>query len=334
MLGCGVKPPAYSVAEVSLRGCVPSLPSSTPRSPLPTTEHGHFYHVDLQSSEIMSSSTGDLEKGESVKPDVNTTTTSTIHPQTTTAQRNGTKAVSSHPTGIASDKERYRVSEYDNNNLRAFRSLIGIQSAATLADTSLLGRVAPNVGLYERVVRSQTKAGVSYKFWAVLIDVCLGLQIVIAAGLTALGAASGNHDAVTVLGVVNTIIAGFLTYLKGLSLPSRMQYFHNEWTKIREYIEQRERDFGTQGCKLSVEEEVSIIQRIFEEVIADIEANTPDRFVSLGSQKGQKGVRPNPPIAKPFPPQSSAHQDPSSKSGSSTATTTTASPPGSDPSTT
>lgn len=54
-----------------------------------------------------------------------------------------------------------------------------------------------------------------------LISVALIMQLIVAAALTALGAADGNHGAVTVFGGINTVIAGFLTYLKGSGLPNR-----------------------------------------------------------------------------------------------------------------
>lgn len=73
-----------------------------------------------------------------------------------------------------------------------------------------------------------------------LISSCLGVQIIVAAALTALGAAHANSHAVTVFGAINTVIAGFLAYLKGSGQPMRYKYYAHEWSKIREYIEQRE----------------------------------------------------------------------------------------------
>lgn len=94
------------------------------------------------------------------------------------------------------------------------------------------------------------------------------------------------------------MIAGFLTYLKGSGLPHRLKYFQHEWTKVREYIEQRERDFSMVFTTMRVSDEVTVVRQMFEEVQADIEANTPDRFVGTGNLNGRRPtVAPSPAIA-------------------------------------
>jgi len=67
---------------------------------------------------------------------------------------------------------------------------------------------------------------------------------------------------------------------------------------VREYIEQRERDFSMTFTTLGVQDEVTVVRQMFEEVQADIEANTPDRFVGTGSLNGRRPtVAPSPAIA-------------------------------------
>ena len=90
------------------------------------------------------------------------------------------------------------------------------------------GRPAPNVGIYATVVDNEIKQKKQYMFFSRGINAILGLQIIVAATLTALGAGNGNHAAVTVFGGINTVIAGLLTYLKGSGLPGRLQYFQHE----------------------------------------------------------------------------------------------------------
>lgn len=63
-----------------------------------------------------------------------------------------------------------------------------------------------------------------------------------------------------------------------------MKYFQHEWAKLREYIEQRERDLVVKR-KVDVDAEVAAIRNMYEEIRADIEANTPDRFVGMSSLK-------------------------------------------------
>lgn len=137
------------------------------------------------------------------------------------------------------------------------------------------------MGIYTTVCDAEIKQKRDYKFFNRLITGCLGLQIVVAAALTALGAANGSRSAVTVFGAINTVIAGFLTYLKGTGLPNRLKYFQHEWGKIREYIEQKERDFAFGQPGVSVNEEIQTIRQMYDDVRADVELNTPDRFVSV-----------------------------------------------------
>lgn len=119
------------------------------------------------------------------------------------------------------------------------------------------------MGIYFTVYDNEIKAKRQYKIFATLINTCLGLQIVVAAALTALGASNGSHNAVTALGAINTVIAGFFTYLKGSGLPNRLKYFQPKWGKVREYIEQRERDFSCEHNDISVHDGVDTIRRMY-----------------------------------------------------------------------
>ncbi|KAL5336863.1 hypothetical protein BJX70DRAFT_400204 [Aspergillus crustosus] len=152
------------------------------------------------------------------------------------------------------------------DKLLVFRALTGIDTAPALSVMHHSPRTAPNVGIYTRVVKAETKSASRYKFHATLINTCLSVQIVVAAALTALGAARGPHNAITAFGAINTIVAGILTYLKGSGLPDRLKHYQNEWRNIREYIEQRERELCLHGCEMDVEEEIQIIEQMYEGV--------------------------------------------------------------------
>lgn len=182
--------------------------------------------------------------------------------------------------------------------LALFRLMIGITKEPTLGFESPV-RPAENIGLYARVVHSEQTAKDSYKVFSAVINACYFFQIVIAAALTALGAANANNKAITAFGALNTVIAGFLTYLKGSGLPGRLKYFGNEWKKIREFIEQRERDFSHETCTLDVYEVVETIREMYANTKRDIELNTPDSYNSmtnharaLGGGGGGVGVDP------------------------------------------
>lgn len=94
---------------------------------------------------------------------------------------------------------------------------------------------------------------------ASIIEVSFPGQIVVAATLTTLGAADASHIAITVLGSVNTLIAGMQTYLKGQGLPNRLRQFEFGLRKLREHSENRERDFSHADCKLKSDHEIADI---------------------------------------------------------------------------
>ena len=167
-----------------------------------------------------------------------------------------------------------------DDRLAAFRMLVGITTHSSMLTSSLRpstsGRPATNVGIYQRVIRNENTSKKGFKIFSYLINGCLILQIVIAASLTAMGAANSNHNAVTAFGAINTIIAGVLTFLKGSGLPNRLKYYQQEWKRVRELIEQRERDFLRPGCELDVLAVVDGVERMYLEIKSDIAANTPD----------------------------------------------------------
>ncbi|KAI9055532.1 hypothetical protein LZ554_000480 [Drepanopeziza brunnea f. sp. 'monogermtubi'] len=176
-----------------------------------------------------------------------------------------------------------------SDSLNMFRHLTGILSHTSMAhsDGTLASgrRPAPNLGIYARVVHNENTAKVGYKYFSVLINGCLGLQIVVAASLTALGAAGGSRGAVTVFGAINTVFAGILTFLKGSGLPNRLKFYQLEWKRVREFIEQRERDFSRPDCDLNVRDVAAMVEAMYEEVKMELEASTPDRFAGVGQTR-------------------------------------------------
>lgn len=64
-----------------------------------------------------------------------------------------------------------------------------------------------------------------------------------------------------------------MTYLKGSGLPQRHKYHENEWKVVREYIEQREREFCLASCPLDVHEELIFVEEMYKRVKAELEAS-------------------------------------------------------------
>jgi hypothetical protein len=173
------------------------------------------------------------------------------------------------------------LDETDASPLLLFRLMVGINAPETLGFAGTTTRPAANLGLYARVVHAEQKSKDSYKVFSAVINACFFLQIIVAAALTAMGAAGVGHAAITAFGAINTVIAGFLTFLKGSGLPNRLKYFGDRWKALREFIEQRERDFTRPGKSVAdVFEMVAVIEKMYNDTKDDIEVNTPDGYNS------------------------------------------------------
>ncbi|PNP45469.1 hypothetical protein TGAMA5MH_02692 [Trichoderma gamsii] len=178
-----------------------------------------------------------------------------------------------------------------NDKLLAFRSLTGIDTVPALSSTGHARRAAPNIGLYARVVQAEQKAAHNYRIFHGLINFCLGAQMVVGAALTAIGAANGSRHAVTGLGAMNTIMAGILTYLKGSGLPDRYKAHESQWREIREYIEQRERELCLLDCTLDAQEEVAIVEEMYNQAKAELEEKPFGLRAHFGgSHQSQRGT--------------------------------------------
>ncbi|KAI1802772.1 hypothetical protein F4811DRAFT_381182 [Daldinia bambusicola] len=205
-----------------------------------------------------------------------------VAPTVNTGSTTATPVLATSSNVLPHGHHSYLVPE--DNPLLLFRLMVGISTSPYLgySESSPVGtRPAANIGIYARVVHSEQKSKDRYKVFSILINACYFLQIVVAASLTAMGAAGVSHGAVTAFGAINTIIAGLLTFLKGSGLPARLKYYGNEWKKIREFIEQRERDFSRTGCTLDVYEVVATIDRMYNNTKQEIEMNTPDGYTSI-----------------------------------------------------
>ncbi|MCJ1355114.1 MAG: hypothetical protein MMC33_005105 [Icmadophila ericetorum] len=178
--------------------------------------------------------------------------------------------------------------------LEDFRRLTGIWSASEHRDTK--SRPARNLGIYARVCKHEQEAQYTYKWTSKFITSILGGQILVAATLTALGAGNGPHVAVTLFGAINTVIAGILTYLKNSGLPDKHKILASSWGKVREYIEQREREFERPECDLDVKVEIEAIEKMYKEVRQDRDVNQPDRYTSTGQIKKGDII---PPVSPP-----------------------------------
>lgn len=146
------------------------------------------------------------------------------------------------------------------DKLTIFREEVGISDVIELGSR----RPAPNLGIYKRVAKEEAAARRQYYASALVINACLLSQVVFASALTALGAGNGSHTQITALGAANTVVAAILTFTKGSGLPNRLRQYQCTLRKVREYIEQRERDFAQLDCKLDLHHEMVTIQGMYE----------------------------------------------------------------------
>lgn len=177
----------------------------------------------------------------------------------------------SRPLTIVTTDENALVPPRDK--LLVFRSLTGIDTVPAVSSAGHAIRAAPNLGIYPRVVKAERKASRSFNVYNIIVNVCLGTQIIVAAALTALGAADGSRVAVTAFGAINTVIAGFLTYLKGSGMPQRLKFIQDEFKAVREYIEQREREFCLADCALDPIVEAGIIDEMYQDAKQNLEGS-------------------------------------------------------------
>ncbi|KAL9129939.1 MAG: hypothetical protein Q9217_001741 [Psora testacea] len=165
----------------------------------------------------------------------------------------------------------------NRDRLTIFREEIGITDLLPVGSRSAK-RTAKNIGIYRRVVSAENNARIQYYASACLINSCLLLQIIFAAALTSLGAANGSRNAITGIGAANTVIAGLLSFFKGQGLPNKLMQYQNALRKVREYIEQRERDFAQLDCNLDLNDEIRAIVDMYESVRSNDEANDPNAY--------------------------------------------------------
>ncbi|KAI1436274.1 hypothetical protein GGR50DRAFT_651433 [Xylaria sp. CBS 124048] len=131
----------------------------------------------------------------------------------------------------------------NDENLLIFRRALGINashpdpsSTCTLEE----GRKAAT-GVYRNVIRTQQHKRIKYLVLETFLYVVYFAQIIIGAALTALGATASNFQtAITVLGVLNTVLAGILALIKGSGQPQRLSKDRIAFRRLQDWIEETE----------------------------------------------------------------------------------------------
>ena len=170
-----------------------------------------------------------------------------------------------------------------------FCQLIGIPPS----DKPNAHRHADSTTLYTRATRKRRAQNITYSFTAALSNTLLLSQVVLGATLTALGASESSHVLITIFGVLNTIIAGLVAYLKSRGQPMRARMFRDDlehvvdeiensktmWLGIKEHVHgYNEIDVDD---KVSVRSEVARLTRLYESAVKKYIQNNPDMY-SMG----------------------------------------------------
>lgn len=145
---------------------------------------------------------------------------------------------------------------------------------------------------HKRVYSEENTTKAQYYACALLINVHLLGQVIFASALTALGAGHGSDTQITVLGAAKTVISAILTLTKGSGLPNRLRQHQQTLVKVRECIEQRERDFAQSDYKPSVKMEMKSIKQMYAEAREADGKSDPSSYHSPGAMPTQDGPLP------------------------------------------
>lgn len=139
----------------------------------------------------------------------------------------------------------------NDENLLIFRKAVGINylppvrgpafdRAATVVSPRTLeeGRRAA-LGLYRSVLAEAARKRALYTVTTALLYLCYLAQVVIGAALTALGSVAARYaTAITVLGALNTALAGVLALIRSSGQPQKLGKDQVGFRKLQDWIEE------------------------------------------------------------------------------------------------
>jgi len=116
-------------------------------------------------------------------------------------------------------------------------------------------------------------------------------QVVFGAALTGLGASNSSHTIITILGALNTIIAGLIAWLKSRGQPMRARMFRDDLNRVVDEIENSAIMWlgisrGAHGYdaidqdEVTVRSEVARLTRHYDKAVRDNTKNDPDNYAN------------------------------------------------------
>ncbi|KAE8376039.1 hypothetical protein BDV26DRAFT_305825 [Aspergillus bertholletiae] len=146
--------------------------------------------------------------------------------------------------------------------------------------------------LYKKLVQEESSEWWQYRLVSTFFNALAIVQVMVGATITALGPFGGQHlIAITVLGAVNTVIAGFIALLKGRGLPQRPRKNMLELRRVREYIEQKRTMLQYRNKRFSRDEVDSLlddVMRRYDLAEEIIETNQPDTYTTSTESTGRE----------------------------------------------
>ena len=162
------------------------------------------------------------------------------------------------------------------------------------------------VPLYARAVRKQRAQSFTYNFTSALSNTLILAQVILGALLTALGAMASSYRLITIFGVVNTVIAGLVAYLKSRGQPMRARMFRDDLEEVVDEIEDSRVMWmaikhGVHGYdeidvddKVSVRSEVARLTKMYEDACKKHAESNPDMHGKAGAKGEWGGLKARP----------------------------------------
>lgn len=209
-------------------------------------------------------------------------------PSTSNTNEVGIRAKPHHKTELEIFQTLVGIRFLQEGGAHLPKSEQSIKPANPLLDIFLPSKTGANRfrnrGLFDRTLSQDMKNRVMYSISHYVISFLYLLQIVLAATFTALSASKRSSTApLTILGALNTVLAGILAWLTGQGMPVRFRRARDQYREVVKAIEASERVFAeidyidwAPGQRPNALDEHRKLERMYEDARLDQEANYPE----------------------------------------------------------
>ncbi|KAM4056949.1 C6 transcription factor [Hirsutella rhossiliensis] len=171
-------------------------------------------------------------------------------------------------------------------------------------------------GLYRDIVTCKTKFNYVFHAISIIRWTLMVAQLLIGATVTSLGSMSLQSGiSITILGAVNTVIAGLLALLHNSGLPDRYRYDKAQFEELEDHIKEL-LDSGIAPVEQTADQILAECFDLFREAKATVTANMPVNYNSRKAlQTGNMQDQASPPPAPSPPGTSSTVPSPKTNAG-------------------